>query len=122
VLCKAIYKKQSHGQKIWEREGRNRRKHVLKGGYILRNLKTLMKTRFVIMVENTLKLKEAIILCYEYLKTIILQEGNFLKVEVWVIAKTLTNVLNCVVTTYVMKSNHEVTSYYPMRSLHLSGN
>ncbi len=68
VLCKAIYKKQSHEQKNWEREGRNRKKHVLKGGYSLRNWKTLIKTRFlnkVIMVENALKFKEAIILCYE---------------------------------------------------------
>jgi hypothetical protein len=68
VLCKTIYKKQSHGQKNWEREGRNRKKHVLKGGYNLGNLKTLMKTIFtnkVIMVEKTLKFKEAIILCYE---------------------------------------------------------
>ncbi len=68
MLCKAIYKKQSHGQKNWEKEGRNRKKHVLKGGYDLRNLKTLMKTRFVnkmIIVENTLKFKEGIILCYK---------------------------------------------------------
>jgi hypothetical protein len=68
VLCKTIYKKQSHGQKTWEREGRNRKKHVLKGGYSLGDLKTLMKTIFankVIMVEKTLKFKEAIILCYQ---------------------------------------------------------
>jgi len=66
-----------------------------------------MKTEFasnVIMFDKLLKFKEAIFFCYGRKRTIILQQ-KVLNVEVWGIAKTFTNVLNRVVTTYVMNKS-----------------
>jgi len=63
-----------------------------------------MKTEFaskVIMFDKLLKFKEAIFLCYGQKRTITMQQ-KVLNVEVWGIAKAFTNVLNCVVTIYVI--------------------
>jgi hypothetical protein len=53
------------------------------------------------MFEETLKFKEAILLCYGQQKTIVLQQ-RVLKAKVRAIAERLTSILNKVVIAYVM--------------------
>ncbi len=75
-----------------------------KKGLYAQKFKTPMKIEFAskgIMFDQLLKFKEGILLCYGRKGTITLQQ-KVLNVEVWGIAKAFTNVLNCVVTTYVM--------------------
>jgi hypothetical protein len=64
-----------------------------------------MKTSFaskVIMFEEVLEFKQAILLCYGQQKTIVLQQ-KVPKVEVWAIAKTFASFLNKV--AYVMNQS-----------------
>jgi hypothetical protein len=66
-----------------------------------------VKTRFVskvIIFEKVLEFKKVILLCYGQQKTTILHQ-KVPKVEVWVIAKTFTCVLNHVVIAYVMNQS-----------------
>jgi hypothetical protein len=65
-----------------------------------------MKTRFASKMNmfEALKFENAIILCYEQQQTMALQHRVF-KAEVWAIAKTLTCILNLVITTCVMNQS-----------------
>jgi hypothetical protein len=51
------------------------------------------------MFEEVLKFKDAIFWCYGQKKTIVLQQ-RVLKAKIWAIAKAVTSILNCVITTY----------------------
>jgi hypothetical protein len=88
------------GKQEWERAS-------VEKGLWPRKLKTPMKIRFgskLIMFEEVLEFKEAILLCYGLQKTIVLQP-KVPKVEVWAIAKAFTSILNKVITAYVMNQS-----------------
>ncbi len=66
-----------------------------------------MKTKFaskVIMFQETLKFKNAIILCYNKQKSIVLQQ-KVLKAQVWTIAEVIASTLNHVVCACVMNQS-----------------
>jgi hypothetical protein len=71
-------------------------------------LKTLAKTKFaskVIMCEETLEFKQAIITCYGKQKIVTLQQ-KVLKAQMWAIVEAFTSFLNLVVTTCVINQSH----------------
>jgi hypothetical protein len=71
-------------------------------------LKTLAKTKFaskVIMCEETLEFKQAIITCYGKQNTVTLQQ-KVLKAQMWAIVEVTTPCLNLVVPTCVKNQSH----------------
>jgi hypothetical protein len=76
-MAKQVYKKQLLGQKKSREKSQEWEKACVESGLPHRKLKTLVKTRFaskIIMIEECLELKKAILLCYGRHKIMTLQQ------------------------------------------------
>jgi hypothetical protein len=109
-MPRLVCRKQSIGQKNQEKGNRSGKKLALKVGCHnneITPMKIIMKTKFVnkvIMFEEILNFKQAILLCYGRQKTVTLQQ-KVLKAQMWVITETIIHCLNLMVTTCAMNQS-----------------